>query len=348
MNKWSALTVVAALECCLAVPSLPLAQPAPFTGWASVVEANKNATALIRVETLGRDPSYGSGVVMSDEGHIVTAKHILPSVEVRDRGEFMIISLIGWDNPSVEFSGATRLDIQYISPTYDLAILRLRQPLPKGVQPAFGTPDVRQGEPLLVMGYPDGGNLISTAGIASGQASDGRYATDASVGIGSSGGPVFGASGAVLGIILEGSRRDSEGRIILGYFLRTQTIAEDLITRNAGVQFPTGPGKLAGRRLEQLEFAYPVSQLKDDHAYFPDSRNYDRSFPAQQGFRITGARFVADSANHVTKGPDVEIVDNGQRVVVRFSLESGPFFDRWRGWLSGNVVTTQRRSPSLQ
>src|ERR1700719_2050455 len=95
----------------------------PFTGWSSIVNKNKDLTVLIRVEVAGKHPGYGSGVIVRP-GHVLTAKHILPESSIRQAGDFLIAGLIGWDDPSIDFSHAKRLEIEYVSDRYDLAILR--------------------------------------------------------------------------------------------------------------------------------------------------------------------------------------------------------------------------------
>ena len=88
--------------------------------------------------------------------------------------------------------------------------------------------------------------------------------------------------------------------------------------------------------------SYGVSETKDDHAFAASSRSFQRTFDAQPGYAISGASFKEFSKNH---GSVVSVVvqPDGSSVQVTFSLESGPFYDRWRGWLDGSLITEQRK-----
>jgi S1-C subfamily serine protease len=314
-----------------------------FTGWAPIVSKNKNLTVLIRVEVPGKPPGYGSGVIVRP-GHVLTAKHILPESSIRQAGDFLIAGLVGWDDPSIDFSHAQRLEVEYVSDRYDLAILRYRTALPTK-RYAFSGSDPHLGDPLLVMGYPDGGSLTCTAGLASRKAEDGKFATDAAVGVGNSGGPIFTTTGGLVGILLEGSRRDSDGKIALGYFLTADAIRRELSSVRADVRLTSTPPLAESIPLIQtITFAYSVDDEKTDHpALIPTEKSVERSFRPLDGFRFASARFQKTSANHVSKEPEVIISDDGMKAVLRYSLQSGPLFDQWRGWIVGSLITTQER-----
>jgi S1-C subfamily serine protease len=311
--------------------------------WASVVARNRPSTVLLRVEASGA-VSFGSGVLLTDNGLLVTAAHILPPRPQRLAGDVLISSLIGWDSPSLDFSVAVPVDIQHVSEELDLAILKLRQ-VPATARPAYVADVPASGEPLLVMGYPNGGALRSTAGIASGAAANSRFTTDAAVGVGNSGGPVFNARAGLVGVILEGSRRNADGQIQLGFFVGSEGIlkylavvkAADGVSRVDMGQAREGPAA--------IRIAYGVSEMKDDHPVVlaAHSHDYERRFVAQEGYEIVSARFESDSANHVTRGPSFAIESGGRSVLMTFTIESGPSIDRWRGWLSGNAIIEQQR-----
>jgi hypothetical protein len=314
--------------------------------WVPVVERNTNLTVLIRTSFPGKPPGFGSGIIIAAD-YVLTAKHVLPDDSMRSQGNYLIDGLVGWSDPSIDFSLARKLDIQYVSARYDFAILHFKSPSPSpliGPQNAFANTEIHQGQDLLVMGYPNGGNLICTQGLASGEAADGKYATSASVGVGNSGGPVFGASGGLLGILLEGSGRDQDGTIHLGYFLKSSVIADELQQKGMVGLSTTPPATHNPPALQHIQFAYHVDDDKTDHSSLAASeRSFEHAFDAQDGFFITSANFVGQSVNHVTKGPEIQIVDAGKRAIVRYTLQSGPIFDQWRGWIVGNVITTQQR-----
>jgi len=322
--------------------SAPAMSDDTFTAWPRVLEAAKATTVLIRVEIADQPISYGSGVIVSRQGLILTARHVLPEQTIRASGSYLISSLIGWDRPTLDFSGAHRLEIEYVSDRYDVAILRFRSP-PADLKYALIDDKLTQGQPVLVLGYPSGGNLAVTAGVASKEAEGGRYATDAAVGPGNSGGPVFAPSGRVLGIITEGTRPNSP-QIRLGYFVTGSTVLKELSSERPALPLG-GPEPSRTRFLPAaVTLSYAVDDGKEDHpSYLPHEADYERSFLAQDGYRIVSAAFSSASANNVTKGPHVVVAPDGSAVSLKFTLRSGPFFDRWRGWLAGGVVTTQER-----
>lgn len=88
--------------------------------------------------------------------------------------------------------------------------------------------------------------------------------------------------------------------------------------------------------------SFVVSETKDDHPVLvrPHSRPYRRHFQAESGYRITACAFSALSANH-TQNIACSVAPDGRSAVLTFRLESGPAFDRWRGWLHGQVNLAQ-------
>ena len=134
----------------------------------------------------------GSGFIVSDDGLILTNAHVVRgaqevTVKLSDRREF-----------SAKVLGA--------DPVTDVAVLRIEA---KGL-PTVRLGDPRQlevGDPVLAIGAPFGFEQTATQGIVSakGRSLPGDSVvpfiqTDAAVNPGNSGGPLFDASGAVVGI----------------------------------------------------------------------------------------------------------------------------------------------------
>lgn len=310
-----------------------------FTGWAAIVKKNKNLNVLIRVEVTGKDPGYGSGAIVKP-GYVITAKHVLPDKKVRDEGNYLISGLIGWDEPSIDFSHALKLDVVYVSNRYDLAILGYHTKV-HTKQYAFTAALPQLGDALLVMGYPDGGSLTCTSGLASRKAEDGKFATDAAVGIANSGGPVFTTSGGLVGIILEGSGRKADGKIALGYFLTVEAIQGEL-SQLRGVRLTdTPPPAELVPEITAVTFAYSVNDEATEHLASPVQAKLERSFKPLDGFLFKAARFQNVSSNHVSSDPEVVISDGGTKAILRYTLTSGPKSDPWNAWISGSVITLQ-------
>jgi hypothetical protein len=327
----------------LATTGLDGRQDSGSGNWASVVARNRASTLLIRVET-SRAISFGSGVLLTGTGMVLTAAHILPPRSERLAGDMLITSLVGWDSPSLDFSVAIPVDVHHVSEDLDLAVLKLRQ-VPPTARPVYVADVPAAGEPLLVMGSPNGGSLRSTAGIASGAAANNRFTTDAAVGVGNSGGPVFNTKAGLVGVILEGSRRNADGQIQLGFFASSVGILKYLV--DAKISDTVSRVDVGGTQESPaaIRIAYSVSEMKDDHpvVFAAHARDYTTRFVAQDGYQITNTRFEADSANHVTKAPSFAVEAGGKAVVMTFTIESGPSVDRWRGWLSGNAIIEQQR-----
>lgn len=166
----------------------------------------------------------GSGVIISDDGKILTAAHIVQTA----------------DAVLVEFSDGEKIRANVISsePAADLALLKLESP-PDNLLPAIlgNSDNVKIGEEVIIISNPYGFKYTLTAGHISARYSGkelgdafsrGEFLqTDATINRGSSGGPVFNASAEVIGIVshLETKSGGSEG---LG-FLVTSNSAQKLM-----------------------------------------------------------------------------------------------------------------------
>jgi hypothetical protein len=311
-----------------------------YRDWSNVIRTNKNATVLIRIES-GGNSSYGSGVLVTPDGGVLTAKHILPPAEKVSSS--LLTALVGWEWASIDFSNARRLKIVYISRNQDLAILQFDPP-PLGATFASADTNTEAGMPLLVMAYPSGGALQSTPGIVSGHGPGGTFTTSAVVGKGESGGPVFGVGGAMIGILLEGSVRGATGAVELGYFLGATTIEQDLNDHRPDIHLAVGlPPASTLPPLERISVSYSLDDDKTDHSGIsPSADTRERVFYAQDGYRIVSASFRETSRNHAGI-PELIVSPDGTRLAVKYSIESGPLFDQWRGWIVGSIITEQQR-----
>jgi S1-C subfamily serine protease len=156
--------------------------------------------SLVLVTASDGDPalgSIGSGVVIDEDGQILTAHHVLDGATEVD----------------VVFADGTRSAAQVVGtdPDNDLAILAPAQ-LPEVVVPAVLGGGVRIGDEVYPLGNPFGFSGTLTAGVVSGLdrtllRGDGRgeladlIQFDAAVNPGSSGGPLVDARGQVVGIV---------------------------------------------------------------------------------------------------------------------------------------------------
>lgn len=139
----------------------------------------------------------GSGVVISTEGDILTASHVVNIA----------------DDIVVQFPNGENYEARVISAvtTADIAMLRLLEPPPKLPTVKLGNSDkLKIGEELFVIGAPYGLHFTFTTGHFSGRRThvDPITAeqleflqTDASINQGNSGGPLFDKSGKLMGIV---------------------------------------------------------------------------------------------------------------------------------------------------
>jgi hypothetical protein len=315
-----------------------------FAGWPPVYNRNKSSTLLLRIETAVTGPGYGSAIVVSNDGLVLTARHVLPDDGILSTDQFRISGLLGWEKPSIDFNQAIDLEVKYTSKSKDLAVLKFKTPM-QHTQIPCPEKAIQATEPLLLMAYPNGGNLTSTDGIASGAAPDGLYRSNLESGKGESGGPIFNANGSLIGILLSGNNRTNDGAIILAYFLPTQAISDDLASNFPSVVLQCGPAEAAApsARPEAFDFGYSLEETKEA-GVGPNIQSYRRSFTAQEGYHITTARFVVSSTAHVRNGPSLEIAEAGARVDVSFTLESESDSQPRRAWLAGKVLTHQTQA----
>ena len=146
-----------------------------------------------RPEEQMKQTSLGSGVVVSEDGYILTNNHV-----VADAEEILVI-----------FSNKEKYEAKIIGrdPKTDLALIKItvEKPIPAA---RLGDSDkLRVGDWVVAIGNPFGLGSTVTAGIVSAKGRiigagpyDNFIQTDASINPGNSGGPLFNLDGEVVGI----------------------------------------------------------------------------------------------------------------------------------------------------
>lgn len=188
--------------------------------WQAVASAVQASVVAIQVTT-AQGEAQGSGVIVDAEGHIVTNNHVVAgaqddqvTVTLTD-GRILTADVIGTD------------------PTTDLAVIQLQDAPDDLTAAALGdSSEITVGDPVMAVGNPLGLANTVTTGIVS--ALDRPVSTtesgaseavvtnaiqiDAAVNPGNSGGPLFDASGQVIGITSSIATTSSEsGSIGLGF-----------------------------------------------------------------------------------------------------------------------------------
>jgi serine protease Do len=150
-------------------------------------------------ESPGRQKSLGSGVILNNNGYIITNFHVVDGAErIRVRikddppGELHDAKLVGTDRET------------------DLAVIKIEPPKDKSLSPArLGDSEhMSQGDWVLAVGSPFGLENTVTAGIVSaigrninpGRQFQSFIQTDAAINPGNSGGPLVNMNGEVIGI----------------------------------------------------------------------------------------------------------------------------------------------------
>ena len=94
---------------------------------------------------------------------------------------------------------------------------------------------------------------------------------------------------------------------------------------------------------ESWSKAFVVSEIQQERAAFtPTTKNYERLFSADAGYRFTKVDIDLGSANNARVNA-AEIIDNGKLIRVQYQLTSGPIFDQYRGWIHATVKTEQEK-----
>ena len=173
----------------------PAATPRPTATASPSVSAiyQRVRPSVVVVRT---NDELGSGVVVADDGTIVTANHVIAGAT-----KITVTFFDGTTTSAAVVSTDPKLDVAVLSPAS----------LPEVVVPAAlgGVADV--GAPVVAVGNPLGLADSVSAGVVSGldrtaQTAEGTYSGliqfDASVNPGSSGGPLLDARGLVIGIVV--------------------------------------------------------------------------------------------------------------------------------------------------
>jgi 2-alkenal reductase len=183
----------------------------------------------------GQAEASGSGVVISQDGHIITNNHVID----------------GASSVFVIYSDGGRADATVVGadPVTDIAVLKVNGKVPAVV--AFGDSSALQlGEWVIAIGSPLGNYRGSvTVGVVSGlnrtvqgTSQDGLIQTDAAINHGNSGGPLINLAGQIIGINTLVVRDTPGGDQAegLGFAVPSNTVrsvAEQLIARGR-IEYP--------------------------------------------------------------------------------------------------------------
>ncbi|WP_318843142.1 trypsin-like peptidase domain-containing protein [Myceligenerans pegani] len=216
--------------------AVPVSSNGDAPDWQAVTAAVSESVVSIQVATQ-QGEGEGSGVIIDSDGHILTNNHVVSGAEqvqvTLADGRLFEADVVGTD------------------PTTDLAVVQLTD-APDDLSPAtLGDSNaVDVGDPVMAVGNPLGLAGTATTGIVSAldrpvsasSRSGGDVVvtnavqTDAAVNPGNSGGPLFNASGEVIGInssiLTLSSATQQSGSIGLGFAIPSNlasSVSEQLI-----------------------------------------------------------------------------------------------------------------------
>ena len=171
----------------------------------------------------------GSGVLISTDGKVMTAAHVVHSM----------------NEISVEFLGGETVSAKVIAsePGADLSLIQLER-VPPGARVAqmANSDTVRVGDPVYIVGAPYGLSYSLSMGIISARWAPNTvyksmplaefFQTDATINTGNSGGPMFNSAGEVIGIVSHNISKSggSEG---LGFVVTMNTAKQLLLEKKS-------------------------------------------------------------------------------------------------------------------
>ena len=172
----------------------------------------------------------GSGVLISSDGKVATAAHVVQTME----------------NITVEFLGEEPVPARVIASEQwaDISILQVSAVPRDATVAKLGNSDpVRVGDPVFIVGAPYGLSYSLSEGIISARWPPNTvtkdfplaefFQTDAVINTGNSGGPMFTRAGELIGIVSHNITKSggSEG---LGFVVTANTVKSLLVERNRG------------------------------------------------------------------------------------------------------------------
>jgi S1-C subfamily serine protease len=170
----------------------------------------------VRIRNVGcTGLSTGSGFAI-DERTLVTNRHVVADSEV--------LQVSTYDGRDIEVTAASTAGLA------DLALVRTDDPLPS--YPELADADPRDGDPVTVVGYPEGRALTVTQGTVIGRTTDPLnenlgevLLTDAPVEPGSSGSAALDEVGRVIGVVYA---KTSDGHSLLIPLSTVQQLLADV------------------------------------------------------------------------------------------------------------------------
>jgi len=264
MSGWSR-AVAAALAFLIAAPALASSETLgeAYRRVNPAVVVIRSRGQEVTTEGIARFREIGSGVLISSDGKVATAAHVVHSME----------------DITVEFIGEEPVPARVIAsePRADISIIQVSSVPPEAVVAKLADSDhIRVGDPVFIVGAPYGLAHSLSQGIISARWEPDSinrdfplaefFQTDAVINTGNSGGPMFTRAGEMIGIVSHNITKSggSEG---LGFVVTSNTVKNLLVDRHRrwyGVDLMLVTGAMAQALKVPQEGGFLVKQVVKD------------------------------------------------------------------------------------
>lgn len=290
-----------------------------------------------------REPSYGTGFVISSDGDVLTANHVV----LKEDNDTMV-EVTGASSP--RDGNRHKLEIIRRDEEADLALLRFPDLRRKWTPVPFGfAASVPVEAPLYTMGFAGNRELASARGnLTSRFGPKGTWQTSLPINRGNSGGPVFDTTGKVVAIAAAGHEE-----LQLVTYAIPESHARGLrqfVDVAQAVRPFAKPVKIYGSGVEHV-----TPMFKQKFAFYEAVGSEGRSFPMQHyclpaAFKVDQVKTaVATQAGQGTRLVSVSTDPQRPNCVVLNAFVQGAGVDRvgpiivnhrGRGWLGAEIEVT--------
>ncbi|TXN33062.1 serine protease [Methylobacterium sp. WL19] len=307
----------------------------------SIYAQYASGVLLIKVYGIKYDGSIegstGTGFFIGTEGDILTAGHV-----ILDRSKYKDLIITAQAGPSTAESKIISLLLIKKHPIHDVALLRPSNVISGATSLPLRNAKPNVGEDLYVLGYPLGlPNTHLIDGIIGSVVGE-NITTNALVEKGNSGGPVVDANGCVMGIVYGGITATEEGPVNGIKFAIAASELKDFLPNNISTGKREDKSENDGLKIHVTDV---LSRVQNTHDISYTTNSYSDTIPARAGYKFDSV----DSVGHVSLNPPELtypkpiINPDGKALSLNYSLVSGPFYDRKRGWIEMTINSTQIR-----
>lgn len=308
----------------------------------AIYEAMAPGTLLIRVTGVRNDGgitnSAGTGFVVSDQGLVLTAGHVVP-----DKSDHKSLILTGTFGPATNGGTAYQVELVKRSEKLDVAVLRILQPPPQLRTLPLRASRPKAGEIVFVLGYPLGLPDTHFLDGRIGAVEADAITTNVLVDHGNSGGPVLDAKGCVVGVVY-GAIESIQGQPVHGIKFAVPVFSLADFIPTEGSAAASVPSSVSTQ--DFIHVSDTLTRTRTDHGFGETVRAYHDVINARPGYVFEAVEAVGHVSLNRPRLQFPNPVISGDRKSMSFdySLISGPIYDQRRGWIEMTISTKQRRT----